>query len=89
VTTTFNDELFELDKNLLDLGLQVFPRVERNNVFDKLASPLPPLPSVAANSPYDFIEQLSIKQLSFQLSNFEPLSIKTMPIGKCPLIQSF
>jgi hypothetical protein len=37
--TAFNDELFKLDENLLDLGLQVFCPIEvRNTLFDKLFS---------------------------------------------------
>ncbi len=78
--TAFNNESFELDKNLLDLGLQVFhPIVEQNDVFGQLASSMPPLPGIATNSPYDFIEPSSVEPLSFQLSNFEPLFIETMP----------
>jgi hypothetical protein len=70
----------------LDLGLQVFcPILEGNYVFDELMSPLPPLPCIATNFPYNFIELLSIEKLSFQLSNFEPLSIKTTPIEEIPI----
>jgi hypothetical protein len=89
--TIFNDETFELDKNQLDLGLQlqVFsPIVEWNDVFGQLASPMPPLPGVATNFPYNSTLsplQTSIKPSSFQLSNFKPSSIKTMPIEKMPI----
>ena len=55
--TAFNDKSFKLDKNLSDLGLQVFrPIEERNCAFDERASPSPPLPGVATNAPHDFIE---------------------------------
>ncbi len=84
--TTFNDETFELDENLLDLGLQVFhPLVEQNDVFGQLVLPMPPLPGVATNAPYDFIEPSSIRPSSFQLLNFEPLSIETMSIEELPI----
>ncbi len=83
VITAFNDTSFELDENLSDSGLQVFRSiVERNDLLGVLASLLPPLPGVATNSPYDFIDRSSIELSSFQLADFEPSSIKTTPIEK-------
>jgi hypothetical protein len=82
--TAFNYESFELNKNLSDSGLQVFrPIEERNDVFDKLASTLPPHPGVSTNAPHDFIEPsliepLSIELVSFKLSPIELSSIKTI-----------
>jgi hypothetical protein len=81
VIAAFNDESFELDENLLDLALQVFhPIEERNDVFNKLASLLPPLPGVASNAPHDFIEPSSIKPSSIKLLPFEPSPFKPSSI---------
>jgi hypothetical protein len=61
----FNDETFELDKYVSDLGLQVFRQIEmRNGVYDKLVSLLPLLPGVASNAADDFIEPFSMSHHS-------------------------
>jgi hypothetical protein len=68
----FNDETFELDKHVSDLGLQVFRQIEqRNGVYDELVSLLPPLPGVASNAADDFIEPFSIEPSSIELSSIE------------------
>lgn len=69
----FNDETFELDKYVSDLGLQVFRQIEmRNGVYDELVSLLPLLPGVASNAADDFIEPFSIEPSSIELSSIEP-----------------
>ena len=68
----FNDETFELDKYVSDLGLQVFRQIEmRNGVYDELVSLLPLLPGVASNAADDFIEPFSIEPSSIELSSIE------------------
>jgi hypothetical protein len=66
--TAFNDDSFELQENLLDLGLQVFNLIkEQDSDFEEIASPLPPFPSVATNAPHNFIKPSSIKPSSGSL----------------------
>jgi hypothetical protein len=78
---TFNDEPFELDKNLLGLGLQVFcPIVVQNYVLNKLASPMPLPPGVVTNTQHNFLGLLSNKPLFFQLLSFKPLFLEKMAI---------
>ena len=68
----FNDETFELEKYVSDLGLQVFRQIEqRNGAYDELVSLLPPLPGVASNAADDFIEPFSIEPSSIELSSIE------------------
>jgi hypothetical protein len=78
---TFNDEMFDLDANLSDFGLQVFrPIIGMNDIFGQLVSPLPPLTGVA--------EPFSIENSSLhpsEPSSMETISIETIPIGSITL----
>ncbi len=88
--TPFNDASFELDKNLLELGLEVFrPIVERNDAFDKLASPLPPLPGVAPIHHKTSSSLCQPSRCSFSCPFLSLHPSRQCPLRKCWLIWSF
>ena len=75
-----NDETFELDKDLLDLGLKLYcPNEMRNGVYDEHASPLPPLPGVPSNAVHNFIkQQLYIESSYIKTMSSELIYSRTM-----------